>query len=94
MLRRCRQRTLFVQEFVQIRHRGQPKGNVGGGGPIAATTDIVARRLPIEAIAIIAGIGVFIDMGRTTVNVMGKTVAVLLVRKFEGLKSSKEQVTL
>ena len=56
-------------------------GNVGGGGLIAATTVIVAMGLPIEAIAIIAGIDVFMDMGRTTVNVMGNTVAVLLVRK-------------
>jgi dicarboxylate/amino acid:cation (Na+ or H+) symporter, DAACS family len=57
-------------------------GNVGGGGLIAATTVIVAMGLPVEAIAIIAGIDVFMDMGRTTVNVMGNTVAVLLVRKF------------
>ena len=57
-------------------------GNVGGGGLIAATTVLVAMGLPVEAIAIIAGIDVFMDMGRTTVNVMGNTVAVLLVRKF------------
>jgi DAACS family dicarboxylate/amino acid:cation (Na+ or H+) symporter len=57
-------------------------GNVGGGGLIAATTVIVAMGLPVEAIAIVAGIDVFMDMGRTTVNVMGNTVAVLLVRKF------------
>ena len=60
-------------------------GNVGGGGLIAATTVIVALGLPVEAIAIIAGIDVFMDMGRTTVNVMGNTVAVLLVRKFGGV---------
>ena len=69
-------------------------GNVGGGGLIAATTVTVAMGLPIEAIAIIAGIDVFMDMGRTTVNVMGNTVAVLLVRKFAGVKSSEEQVAL
>ena len=57
-------------------------GNVGGGGLIAATTVLVAMGLPVEAIAIVAGIDVFMDMGRTTVNVMGNTVAVLLVRKF------------
>jgi DAACS family dicarboxylate/amino acid:cation (Na+ or H+) symporter len=57
-------------------------GNVGGGGLLAATTVLVAMGLPVEAIAIIAGIDVFMDMGRTTVNVMGNTVAVLLVRKF------------
>jgi DAACS family dicarboxylate/amino acid:cation (Na+ or H+) symporter len=56
--------------------------NVGGGGLIAATTVLVAMGLPVEAIAIIAGIDVFMDMGRTTVNVMGNTVAVLLVRRF------------
>src|SRR5471032_1856576 len=60
-------------------------GNVGGGGLIAATTVIVALGLPVEAIAIIAGIDVFMDIGRTTVNVMGNTVAVLLVRKFGGV---------
>ena len=61
-------------------------GNVGGGGLIAVTTVIVAMGLPVEAIAIIAGIDVFMDMGRTTVNVMGNTVAVLLVRRFSGVK--------
>jgi hypothetical protein len=39
-------------------------GNVGGGGSIAATTVLVAMGLPVEAIAIIAGIDVFMDMGR------------------------------
>jgi dicarboxylate/amino acid:cation (Na+ or H+) symporter, DAACS family len=57
-------------------------GNVGGGALIAATTVIVAMGLPVEAIAIVAGVDVFMDMGRTAVNVMGNTVAVLLVRRF------------
>ena len=64
-------------------------GNVGGGGLIAATTVIVALGLPVDAIAIIAGIDVFMDMGRTTVNVMGNTVAVLLVRRFGGIKDDE-----
>ena len=45
--------------------------------------------LPVEAIAIIAGIDVFMDMGRTTVNVMGNTVAVLLVRKFGNVQDDE-----
>lgn len=61
-------------------------GNVGGGGLVAATAVIVALGLPADAIALIAGIDVFMDMGRTTVNVMGNTVAVLLVRRFGGMK--------
>jgi dicarboxylate/amino acid:cation (Na+ or H+) symporter, DAACS family len=64
-------------------------GNVGGGGLIAATTVLVSMGLPVEAIAIIAGIDVFMDMGRTTVNVMGNTVAVLLVRKFGHVKDDE-----
>jgi DAACS family dicarboxylate/amino acid:cation (Na+ or H+) symporter len=64
-------------------------GNVGGGGLIAATTVLVAMGLPVEAIAIIAGIDVFMDMGRTTVNVMGNTVAVLLVRKLGNVKDDE-----
>ncbi len=68
-------------------------GNVGGGGLVAATTVIVALGLPVEAIAIIAGIDVFMDMGRTTVNVMGNTVAVLLVRKFGGVTDEEQPVS-
>jgi DAACS family dicarboxylate/amino acid:cation (Na+ or H+) symporter len=68
-------------------------GNVGGGGLIAATTVIVAMGLPLEAIAIVAGIDVFMDMGRTSVNVMGNTVAVLLVRRFANVKDDAPIVT-
>jgi DAACS family dicarboxylate/amino acid:cation (Na+ or H+) symporter len=56
--------------------------NVGGGGLIAATTVLVALGMPIESVAILAAIDIFLDMGRTTVNVFGNTVAVLLVDRF------------
>jgi len=38
--------------------------------------------LPVEAIAILAGVDRFMDMGRTAVNVLGNTVATLLLAKF------------
>jgi dicarboxylate/amino acid:cation (Na+ or H+) symporter, DAACS family len=57
-------------------------GNVGGGGLIAATTVLVALGMPLESVAILAAVDVFMDMGRTTVNVFGNTVAVLLVNRF------------
>ena len=66
-------------------------GNVSGGGLIAATTVLVAMGLPIESVALIAGVDVFMDMGRTTVNVLGNTVAVLLVRRF-GRASGDETI--
>jgi DAACS family dicarboxylate/amino acid:cation (Na+ or H+) symporter len=60
-------------------------GNVSGGGLVAATTVLVALGLPLESVAILAAIDPFMDMGRTTVNVFGNTVAVLLVNRFGGL---------
>jgi dicarboxylate/amino acid:cation (Na+ or H+) symporter, DAACS family len=62
-------------------------GNVGGGGLIAATTVLVALGMPLESVAILAAIDVFMDMGRTTVNVLGNTVAVLLVNRFGGVSA-------
>jgi DAACS family dicarboxylate/amino acid:cation (Na+ or H+) symporter len=56
--------------------------NVPSGGLVALATVLTSIGLPVEAIAIIAGVDVFMDMGRSAINVFGNTVAVLLVRKF------------
>jgi dicarboxylate/amino acid:cation (Na+ or H+) symporter, DAACS family len=45
----------------------------------------------VEAIAIIAGVDAFMDMGRTAVNVFGNTTAVLLVRKFGGMSDEPSE---
>ncbi len=58
--------------------------NIPSGGLVALATILSAVGLPVEAIAIIAGIDAFMDMGRTAINVFGNTVAVLLVQKFAG----------
>lgn len=63
--------------------------NVSGGGLLAATTVLVALGLPIESVAILAGIDIFLDMGRTTINVFGNTVAVLLMERLTGNKSEE-----
>jgi dicarboxylate/amino acid:cation (Na+ or H+) symporter, DAACS family len=68
-------------------------GNVSGGGLVAATTVLVALGLPLESVAILAAIDVFMDMGRTTVNVFGNTVAVLLVNRFGGLSGEPAAAT-
>jgi DAACS family dicarboxylate/amino acid:cation (Na+ or H+) symporter len=70
--------TIFVTGLIATKGMG----NVSGGGLVAATTVLVAMGLPVESVALIAGIDVFMDMGRTAVNVLGNTVAVLLVRRF------------
>lgn len=60
-------------------------GNVTGSGLVAATTVLVSLGLPVESVAILAAVDVFMDMGRTTVNVFGNTVAVLMVDRFGGM---------
>ena len=50
----------------------------------ALASVLVAIGLPVEAIAIVAGVDAFMDMGRTAVNVFGNTVAVKLVQKLGG----------
>jgi len=58
--------------------------NIPSGGLVALATVLTAVGLPVEAIALIAGVDAFMDMGRTAVNVFGNTVAVLLVQRFGG----------
>jgi dicarboxylate/amino acid:cation (Na+ or H+) symporter, DAACS family len=67
-------------------------GNVTGGGLVAATTVLVSLGLPIESVAILAAVDVFMDMGRTTVNVFGNTVAVLIVDRFGGMAREPAEV--
>jgi DAACS family dicarboxylate/amino acid:cation (Na+ or H+) symporter len=58
--------------------------NVPSGGLVALASVLTAIGLPVEAIAIVAGVDAFMDMGRTAVNVFGNTVAVKLVQQLGG----------
>jgi DAACS family dicarboxylate/amino acid:cation (Na+ or H+) symporter len=53
--------------------------NVPAGALVALATVLAAVGLPPNAIALITGIDIFLDMGRTAINFIGNTVAVLLV---------------
>lgn len=55
--------------------------NVPSGSLVAMATVLTAIGMPVEAIAIIAGVDVFMDMGRTAINIFGNTAAVLLVNR-------------
>lgn len=61
-------------------------GVAGVPGPAVISTTVVltALGLPLESIAIVAGVEALIDMGRTAVNATGTTVTSLLVAKSEG----------
>ncbi|MEK9657927.1 MAG: dicarboxylate/amino acid:cation symporter [bacterium] len=57
---------------------------VPGAGLIMLTLVLNSVGLPIEGIAIIAGIDRILDMARTTVNVVGDCMVTVLVSKSEG----------
>ncbi len=66
--------------------------NIPSGGLVALATVLTAIGLPVEAIAIIAGVDALMDMGRTAINVFGNTVAVLLVQKFAAKEPAADAV--
>ncbi|MEO3946080.1 dicarboxylate/amino acid:cation symporter [Gorillibacterium sp. CAU 1737] len=61
-------------------------GVAGVPGPATISTTVVltALGLPLEGMAIVAGVEALIDMGRTAVNATGTTVTALLVANAEG----------
>jgi DAACS family dicarboxylate/amino acid:cation (Na+ or H+) symporter len=56
--------------------------NVPSASLIAMSTVLLAIGLPADAIAIVAGVDVFLDMGRTAMNVFGNTLSVVVARRY------------
>lgn len=52
---------------------------------VVLTGTLVAFGLPIEGVAVILGIDHFLDMGRTSVNLIGNCVATAVVARWEGV---------
>ncbi len=61
----------------------QGSGGIPGGGFVIALIYVQAFNLPIEIAAIVGGIYRLVDMGNTTVNVMGDMVGTSLVAHSE-----------
>ena len=64
--------------------------NVPGASLVVLAVLVTSLGLPVEAIAIIAGVDRFGDMGRTTINVFGNTVAALALFKWGGKGISED----
>ena len=60
-------------------------GTIGvpGSGMIMLTMIFTQVGIPLEAVAIVAGVDRILDMARTTVNVMGDATAAIFVSKLE-----------
>ena len=68
--------------------------NIPSAGLVVLATVLTTVGLPVEAIALIAGIDAFLDMGRTAMNVFGNTVAAKLVMRFAGAAIADDIVPL
>lgn len=64
-------------------------GGIPGGGFVIALIFVQAFNLPIEVAAIVGGIYRLVDMGNTTVNVMGDMVGTALVAQSESRRESR-----
>ncbi|RZA04937.1 MAG: cation:dicarboxylase symporter family transporter [Proteobacteria bacterium] len=51
---------------------------------VVLSATLVAFGLPLEGIVLIIGVDEFMDMARTTVNLLGNCVATAVVSKWEG----------
>jgi Na+/H+-dicarboxylate symporter len=58
-------------------------GGIPGGGFVVALIFVQAFRLPTEVAAIVGGIYRLVDMGNTTINVMGNMVGTAIVAHSE-----------
>ncbi len=61
----------------------EASGGIPGGGLVIALIYVQAFNLPIEVAAIVGGIYRLVDIGNTTVNIMGDMVGTSLVARSE-----------
>ena len=83
--------TFTPADFVTILLLGlllsEASGGIPGGGFVIALIYVQAFNLPIEVAAIVGGIYRLVDIGNTTVNIMGDMVGTSLVARSEARRS-------
>lgn len=73
----------WVTTFLMAFLLSAGSGGIPGGGFVVALVLVQALQLPLELAAIVGGIYRLVDMGNTTVNVMGDLVGTILVASSE-----------
>lgn len=83
--------TFTAADFVTILLLGlllsEGSGGIPGGGLVIALIYVQAFNLPVEVAAIVGGIYRFVDIGNTTVNIMGDMVGTSLVARSEARRA-------
>ena len=65
---------------------------VPGAGMVMLAMVLESVGLPVEGIALVAGVDRIFDMGRTTVNITGDTACALIVSKMEDRKTARTRI--
>lgn len=66
---------------------------VPGAGMVMLTMVLQSVNIPVEGIALVAGIDRLFDMGRTAINITGDAACAVIVSKMEDRKQLKKQNT-
>ena len=65
---------------------------VPGAGMVMLAMVLESVGLPVEGIALVAGVDLIFDMGRTTVNITGDAACALIVSKMEDRKTARTRI--
>ncbi|MDR2908281.1 MAG: dicarboxylate/amino acid:cation symporter [Oscillospiraceae bacterium] len=66
---------------------------VPGAGMIMLAMVLQSVGLPVEGIALVAGVDRIFDMGRTTINITGDAACAIIVTKLEEKREARQKVT-
>ena len=64
---------------------------VSGAGMIMLAMVLTTIGIPVEGIAIIAGVDKIFDMGRTTLNIVGDASCAVVVSKIEERRTTRKE---
>lgn len=62
----------------------------GGAGMIMLAMVLTSVGLPVDGIALVAGVDRIFDMGRTTVNITGDVACTMVVSNLEAKREAKK----
>ena len=81
----------FIREFAQFLLLPASIGTAGvpGAGMIMLAMVLTSVGLPVDGIALVAGVDRIFDMGRTTVNITGDAACTIVVSNLEAKKQAR-----
>ena len=79
-----------IRDYSDNKHRNTDDYPFGGGaGMVMLAMVLTSVGLPVEGIALVAGVDRIFDMGRTTVNITGDASCCMIVSNMEKKKEAR-----